>query len=75
MIWPNDKNKMTYKLLIRFKFNLLTTSCLKIPAYSWDINTFASQRHVFDEKNEPFLLENASNLTHEFLYDKFNKKI
>ena len=27
------------------------------------------------EKNEPFLLENALNLTHEFLYDNFKKKI
>ena len=26
------------------------------------------------EKNEPFCLENASNLTREFLYDMFNKK-
>ena len=25
-------------------------------------------------KKEPFLFENASNLTHEFLYDNFNKK-
>ena len=35
-----------------------------------NINTFASQRLVFEENNEPFLLENASNLTNEFLYDK-----
>ena len=27
------------------------------------------------EKNKSFLFENASNLTHEFLYDNFNKKI
>ena len=26
-------------------------------------------------KNEPFLLENASNLRHEFLYDNFNTRI
>ena len=26
-------------------------------------------------KNEPFLHENALNLTHDFLYDNFNKKI
>ena len=38
-------------------------------------NTFASQRLVFEQNNEPFLLENASNLTNEFLYDNFNKKI
>ena len=37
-------------------------------------NTFASERLIFDGKIEPFLLENASNLTHEFLYDNFNKK-
>ena len=35
------------------------------------INTFASHRLIFKEKNSPFLLENTSNLTHEFLYDKF----
>ena len=30
----------------------------------------------FLKKNKvPFLLENVSNLTHEFLYDNFNKKI
>ena len=29
----------------------------------------------FEERNELFLLENVSNLTHEFLYDNFNKKI
>ena len=38
-------------------------------------NTFASQRLVFEEKNEPFLYENASSLTHDFLYDNFNNKI
>ena len=27
------------------------------------------------KKNDPFSLENASKLTHEFLYDIFNKKI
>ena len=37
------------------------------------INTFASQRLVFEEKNTPFLLESASKLTHEFLYDNFIK--
>ena len=30
------------------------------------INTFTSQRLVFEGKNETFLLENASNLTHKF---------
>ena len=38
-------------------------------------NTFASQRLVLEEKNEPFLLENALNLTQKFLNDNFNKKI
>ena len=38
-------------------------------------NTFASHRLVFEEKNEPFILENASNLTHEGLYDNFNNEI
>ena len=40
-----------------------------------NINTFTSQRLVSEEKNEPFLLENASNMTHKLLYDNFNKKI
>ena len=38
-------------------------------------NTFAFQRLVFEGKNGIFILENASNLTHEFLYDIFNNKI
>ena len=33
---------------------------------SQKINTFASQRFIFKEKNKPFLLQNASNLTHDF---------
>ena len=37
------------------------------------ITTFASQRRVFEGKNEAFLLENASNLTHEFLYENLNE--
>ena len=39
------------------------------------INTFASQRFILEGKNEPFLLENASNLTHEFLQENFVVKI
>ena len=39
------------------------------------INTLASQCLVFEKENKPFFFENASNLTHEFLYDNFNKKI
>ena len=31
------------------------------------INTSASRRLSFEGKNEPFLLDNASNLTNEFL--------
>ena len=38
-------------------------------------NTFASQSLIFQEKNEPFLLKTASNLTDEFLYENLNKKI
>ena len=30
---------------------------------------------TLEKINDPFCLENASNLTHEFLYDNFNKKI
>ena len=40
-----------------------------------NINTFTSQRLVSEEKNEPFLLENASNLTHEFLYNNLTRYI
>ena len=40
------------------------------------INTFASERHHFEKKrNEPYCLENASNLMLEFLYEFFKKKI
>ena len=39
------------------------------------INTFTTQHLSFEENNEPFLLENASNLTRGFLNDNFNKKI
>ena len=30
---------------------------------------------ILRKNKVPFLLENVSNLTHEFLYDNFNKKI
>ena len=39
------------------------------------INTLDSQRLVFKDQNEPFFLKSSSNLTYEFLYYKFNKKI
>ena len=39
------------------------------------INSFASHDLGFEEKSESFLVEKASNLTHEFLYDNFNKKM
>ena len=32
-------------------------------------------RALFLRKNESFFLENASNFTHDFSYDNFNKKI
>ena len=35
------------------------------------INTFASQRLLFEDKNEQFLLENASKLIYEFLHENF----
>ena len=38
-------------------------------------NTFASLHLIFEEINEPFFIENASNLTNEFLNDNFNDKI
>ena len=38
------------------------------------LNTFVSHDLVFEEKNEPFLFENASNLTHEFLFDALSKR-
>ena len=40
-----------------------------------NINTFVSQWFIFEEKNKPFLLEKASNLTHEFLYGILTRKI
>ena len=33
--------------------------------YISSVSTFSSQRLVFEEKNEPFLLENSLELTHE----------
>ena len=36
------------------------TSSVFIP-----FNTFASQRLIFEGKNEPFIFENGSNLTHD----------
>ena len=40
-----------------------------------EINTFTFQRFAFKGKNEQFLLENWSYLTHKFLYDNINMKI
>ena len=37
-------------------------------------NTFASQRLGFEGKNEPFILENVSNLTHEFFMTILTRK-
>ena len=37
---------------------------------TWVSNLFNKRK-----KNKPFRLENASSLTHEFLYYNFNKKI
>ena len=37
--------------------------------------TLSLLRASFLGKNTLFLLDNESNLIHEFLYDKFNKKI
>ena len=42
--------------------------------YKNELNTFASERLYLKKNNEPFSLKNSSNLTHEFLYDNFNKK-
>ena len=42
----------------------------------FSFNIFASKRLVFEKKlNESFSFKNASNLTHGFIYDNFNKKI
>ena len=40
---------------------------------SWQLSLLNAS--FLRKNNKPFLLENASNLTHEFLYDNFNKKI
>ena len=55
-----------------FNLYLLIQGIRKSPIF---INTFAPERLSFEEKNESFCLENASKLTHEFLYDILNKKI
>ena len=57
----------------------LTSKCFLVyKTYNNNNNiiiTSASQRLAFEEKTEPVFFENASNLTREFLYDNFNKKI
>ena len=59
-----------YKLNKEIKQNEIRRSEAKVL-----VNTFAPQCLIFEEKNEPFFIKKASNLTHEFLYDNFNKKI
>ena len=67
------KNKKhTKKSFFSFKNLFLTSHSEIVSIY---LKTLASQRLVFEEKNESFLLENASNLTHKFLYGNFNKII
>ena len=58
-----------------FKWLINENLCLflKMGACVFIFTTFVSQGLIFEEKT--FLPENVSNLTHEFLYDKFNKKI
>ena len=73
------------QILIAFKLNaiyhthlsvMVDVSNEQIERFHQDIKiTLLSQRFVFEGKTEPFLLENASNLTHEFLYDNLKKKI
>ena len=41
------------------------TAPKKIMLFLVDVKNFASQRLVSEEENEPFLLENVSNLTQE----------
>ena len=60
-------------LIINYMRSSETFITSNIPLLSF--NTFPSQRLVFEGKNEPFLLENASNLTHEFLFDNLLIKI
>ena len=56
------------KVLFEILDYLLPDIALKLKN-KYLINTFASQRLVFEGINEPFFLENASNLTHKFLHD------
>ena len=60
---------LSYDIILLLYFIIYITICI------FSFNTFASQRFVLDEKYKLFLLENASNLTHRFMYDNFNKKI
>ena len=59
---------VSYRMYFGSGWSTLLTSNEKI-------DTFASQCLVFEGKIESFFLENASNFTLEFLYDKFNKKV
>ena len=67
-IWKSSENISLKNLWFQDKKQQIIIKCFRF-------NTVASQRLVFEEKCEPFLLENTSNLIHEFLYDNFNKKI
>ena len=40
-----------------------------------DFLNLLSSVFILRKKNQPFLLEHASNFSHDFLYDNFNKKI
>ena len=60
--------KKTHSMLT--KTHLFTN----LHAGSYKLNTFASKRLVFEGKNESFRFENASNLTHDLLYNNLNKK-
>ena len=48
---------------------------LSLRCWVSSVNTFSSPHLVFEDKKEPILFENASNLTHEFLFVVMQKLI
>ena len=62
-----------YKLVIFCRIKFYYASYLY--TINSEVNTFASQRLVFEEKKKLFLLKNASNLTGEYFMTILTRKV
>ena len=65
------KHRTMNRLSLNHSISIIKSIIMAVPGSVLFLNTFAS----FMRKTFPFFLKNASNLTHEFLYDNFTKKI